>query len=69
MGHSGYCIEAAIVSSETPLGEEAGLTESKVLLSWENESVANFPDRCFQGNTIVGEAGEMGDRSAFQVKL
>ena len=42
---SGYCIEAAIASSKTPLGEEAWLTESKVSLSWENELVADFPKR------------------------
>lgn len=42
---SGYCIEAAIASSKTPLGEEAWLTESKVSLNWENELIADFPKR------------------------
>ena len=42
---SGYCIEAAIASSKTPLGEEAWLTESKLSLNWENELVEDFPKR------------------------
>jgi hypothetical protein len=42
---SGYCIEAAIASSKTPLGEDTWLTESKVSLNWDNELVENFPKR------------------------